>query len=60
MSAEPVMTAEELAAALRQAPPPTDEATILRDGRHVDARESAMAWLAELARERAGVNGDER
>lgn len=60
MSAEPVMTAEELADALRHAPPPTDEATILRDGRRIDSRESAMAWLAELARERAGVDGGER
>jgi hypothetical protein len=57
MAVEPVMTAEELAEALRHAPPATsDEVTILRDGRRIDSRESAMKWLAELAAERAGTD----
>lgn len=57
MSAEPVMSAETL----RHAPAPTsDEVTILRDGRRIDSRESAMAWLAELAGERAGTDAGDR
>lgn len=57
MAVQPVMTAEELAEALRHAPPPTpDDVTILRDGRRIDSRESAMAWLAELAAERAAAD----
>ncbi|MBV9004061.1 MAG: hypothetical protein JO286_04890 [Solirubrobacterales bacterium] len=61
MSAEPVMTVEELAEALCHAPPPTpDEVTILRDGRRIDSRESAMAWLADLAAERAGADAGDR
>jgi hypothetical protein len=55
------MTAEELAEALRHAPQPTsDEVTILRDGRRIDSRESALAWLAELAAERAGADAGRR
>jgi hypothetical protein len=54
MAAQPVLTAEELAEALRHAPPPTaDDVTILQDGRRIDSRESAMTWLAELAAKRA-------
>jgi len=57
MAVQPMMTAEELAEALRHAPPPTpDDVTILRDGRRIDSRESAMAWLAELAAERAAAD----
>jgi len=57
MAVQPVMTAEELAEALRHAPPPTpDDVTVLRDGRRIDSRESAMAWLAELAAERAAAD----
>ena len=55
------MTAEELAETLRRTPPPTsDDVTILRDGRRIDSRESAMAWLAELAAERAGADAGDR
>jgi hypothetical protein len=57
MAAQPVMTAEELAEAMRNALPATpDDVTILPDGRRIDSRESALAWLAELAatREAAG------
>ena len=50
MAVEPVMTAEELAEDLRHAPAPTpDDVTTLRDGRRIDSREAALAWLAELA-----------
>ncbi len=61
MVAQPVMTAEELAEALRRASPPTpDDVTILRDGRRIDSRESAMAWLTELAAARAGTDAGAR
>jgi hypothetical protein len=50
MAAKPVMTAEELAEAMRHAPPATaDEVTVLADGRRIDSLEDALAWLAELA-----------
>lgn len=61
MAAQPVMTAEELAEARRHASPPSaDDVTILRDGRRIDSRESAMAWLAELAAARAGTDAGAR
>ncbi|MGH3471282.1 MAG: hypothetical protein ACRDPG_04445 [Nocardioidaceae bacterium] len=61
MAAQPVMTAEELAEALRHAPPPTpDDVTVLCDGRRIDSREKALAWLAELAAERAGTDAGAR
>jgi hypothetical protein len=48
------LTAEELAEALRHAAPPSpDDVTILEDGRRIDSREAALAWLEELAAERA-------
>lgn len=57
MAAQAVITAEELAEHLRHASPPTpDDVTILRDGRRIDSRESAMAWLTELAVARAGTD----
>jgi hypothetical protein len=57
MAVQPVMTAEDLAEALRHAAPPTaDDVTILRDGRRIDSRESALAWLAELAAERSAAD----
>jgi len=57
MAAQPVLSAEELAEAMRNASPATrDDVTVLADGRRIDSRESALAWLAELAaaREAAG------
>ncbi len=61
MAALPVMTAEELAEDLRHSPPPTpDDVTILRDGRRIDSRESAMAWLTEVAAARAGTDAGTR
>lgn len=60
MSVEPVLTAEELAEALRHAPPATpDDVTVLSDGRRIDSREIALEWLAELAAER-GANAGRR
>jgi hypothetical protein len=54
VAAKPVLTAEELAEALRHAAPPSvDDVTILEDGRRIDSREAALAWLEELAAERA-------
>lgn len=50
MAAQPVMTVEELAEALRQSPPPSeDDVTILWDGRRIDNKEAVMEWLAEVA-----------
>lgn len=62
MAAQPVMTVEELAEALRNAPPPSeDDVTILWDGRRLDSREAVMEWLAEVeakrAEEAAATNG---
>lgn len=56
---QPVRTGEELAEALRHASPPTaDDVTILWDGRRIDSREAALAWLAEVAeRCAADANG---
>jgi hypothetical protein len=54
MAAQPVRTVEELAEALRKAPPPTeDDVTILWDGRRLDSREAVMEWLAEVDAKRA-------
>jgi hypothetical protein len=63
VAAQPVMTVEELAEALRHAPPPTeDDVTILWDGRRLDSREAVMEWLAEVeakrAEEAAAAGGD--
>jgi hypothetical protein len=50
MTSVPVRNAEELATELRRAPTPSsDDVTILWDGRRIESRESALAWLAEVA-----------
>jgi hypothetical protein len=47
--AAPVLTFEELAEAVRNAPQPTaDDVSITWDGRHLDSREKVLAFLAEL------------
>ena len=57
-----VRTFEDLAEAMRNAPPPTDDdVTILEDGRRIDSKEAALQWLAEVqvrrdANERAAAN----
>jgi hypothetical protein len=54
MAAQPVMTVEELAEALRHAAPPTDDdVTILWDGRRLDSKEAVMEWVAEVEAVRA-------
>lgn len=61
MVAKPVKTAEELAKALRDASPPTrDDVTVLPDGRRIDSRASALAWLSELAADRADTDAAAR
>jgi hypothetical protein len=46
----PVRNAEELATELRgAAKPSSDDVTILWDGRRIESRENALAWLAEVA-----------
>ncbi len=56
MAAQPVLTAEELAEALRNASlASVDDVTVLPDGRRIDSRKRALAWLAELAADRAAV-----
>ena len=45
----PVLTFEELAEAVRDAPPPTaDDVPITWDGRRLDSREKVLSFLAEL------------
>jgi len=47
--AAPVLTFEELAEAVRDAPPPTaDDVSITWDGRRLDGREKVLSFLAEL------------
>jgi hypothetical protein len=54
MSAEPVMSAEELFERVRHAPPPTgDDVTIFWDGRRLDSKEKVLEWLAEVEAARA-------
>jgi hypothetical protein len=46
---ERARSVEELAERMRSAGPPTDDdVTVLPDGRRIDSREAAEAWLAEL------------
>jgi hypothetical protein len=54
MAAKPVLSLEELAEALRNAPAPTDDdVTVLWDGRRIDSKEAALQWLAEVDAKRA-------
>ena len=44
-----VRTLDEMLAAMEAAPPPTpDDVTITADGRRIDSREKALAWVAEM------------
>ena len=59
MPAKPVLTAEELFARVRNAPPPTDDdVTILWDGRRLDSKEKVLEWLAEIDVARAEEHSD--
>jgi hypothetical protein len=55
MVAKPVLSAEELAAALREALATPDDVTVLLGGRRIDSRERALIWLNDLGAERAAV-----
>jgi hypothetical protein len=49
VAAKVVRTLEEVLAAFAAAPPPTpDDVTITADGRHIDSRDKALAWVAEM------------
>jgi hypothetical protein len=53
-SAEPVLTFEELAEAVKHAPPPTDDdVSITWDRRVINTKEKLLAWLKEIDAERA-------
>lgn len=55
--AAPVLTFEELAEAVKIAPPPTaDDVSITWDGRRLDSREKVLAFLAEIEAARSGGN----
>jgi hypothetical protein len=54
MPAQIVLSAEQWLERMKQAAPPTaDDVSILWDGRRLDSREAVMAWLAEVAAQRA-------
>jgi hypothetical protein len=59
--AELVLTFEELAEAVRHAPPPTeDDVPVFWDGRVINTKERLLAILKEIeANERAGVTLDD-
>lgn len=49
-----MLSFEEWASRVNAAPPPTpDDVTILKDGRRLDTPEKVIAWVHELAAERA-------
>ena len=49
----PTRSAEEIVEVMSRALPPTiDDVTTLADGRRIDSRERAIAWLEEIALER--------
>jgi hypothetical protein len=51
---EPVLTFEELAEAVKHAPPPTDDdVSITWDRRVINTKEKLLAWLKEIDAERA-------
>jgi len=52
--AEPILTFEELAEAVKHAPPPTDDdVSITWDGRVINTKEKLLAFLKEIDAERA-------
>ncbi|HVA43782.1 MAG TPA: hypothetical protein VNF50_09875 [Acidimicrobiales bacterium] len=54
MSARPVLTFEEWAAAMREAGPATaDDVSITSDGRRLDSKEKVLAFLVEIEADRA-------
>ncbi|MGH9123683.1 MAG: hypothetical protein ACRDZ8_03015 [Acidimicrobiales bacterium] len=52
--AKPVLSFDELAELVRDAPPPTpDDVSITADGRRLDTKDKVLAFLAEIEAERA-------
>lgn len=49
----PIMPGDEWAAADVVRPPTPDDVTITLDGRRIDSKEKAIAWLAEIEADRA-------
>jgi len=53
-AAPAVLSGEEWVEKMKSALPPTnDDVTILSDGRRIDSKEKALAWIAEIAVEKA-------
>ena len=48
----PIMTGDEWAAAAIDSPPTPDDVTITLEGRRIDSKEKAIAWLAEIEADR--------
>ena len=46
------MTGDEWAAAVTDSPPTPDDVTITLEGRRIDSKEKAIAWLAEIEADR--------
>lgn len=51
--ARPIMSGDKWAAADVRRPPTPDDVTITLDGRRIDSKEKAIAWLAEIEADRA-------
>ena len=49
----PIMTGDEWASADVSRPPTPDDVTITLNGRRIDSKEKAIAWLAEIEADRA-------
>ena len=47
------MTGDEWAVADIDRPPTSDDVTVTLDGRRIDSKEKAIAWLAEIEADRA-------
>ena len=58
---KPVLTFEELAKAVKHAPPATsDDVSITWDGRAINTKEKLLAWLKEIeAEDAAGITFEE-
>ena len=52
-AARRTVTGDEWAAADIGGPPTPDDVTVTLDGRRIDSKEKAMAWLAEIEADRA-------
>jgi hypothetical protein len=60
VTAQPVMTAEELFERMRHASPPTgDDVPVTFGGQRLDSPEAVRAWLADLAARRAIAGTDD-